>query len=373
MRLNLRDIKILVVISLIFIGCTNGDNHQKTLESIQWQNNSYAKYFKIGTTATDTIILIYFDSSRIIQRFHKGKNPNQYPDFTSIASQSNPQKIAVLTSAFAEFLSQLKSLNKVIAVDQLNFWTSKSINQLPLKNQTLEIQKGGNLQIEKLLQTNPDLTFTYTLEPKTDSRIGKFNNLIYIQNHFEVHPLARAEWIKVFGLFLNSTHLADSLFQQEKDSYLKIKNQLKTQKRPKVMVNLPFTGIWWVPQKNNYLTQLIYDAGGNPIWITPNLGGSNSVQISNEQALSHLNQCDILLHPGSVKNITEISDVRIEKTLNSRKPQIWQNDLNMEPSGANPYWEIANSQPHLLLKDLRSIFYEPSELPYFYRQIKFNP
>ena len=120
------------------------------------------------------------------------------------------------------------------------------------------------------------------------------------------------------------------------------------------------------------LTQLIYDAGGEPIWITDHLNGNNSVQISTENALNHIANCDILLHPGSIKSMDEINDPRIQKTLFTYKPKIWQNDLKIESNGANPYWDMGSAQPHLLLRELRSIFYDQNQNPYFYRQIKFN-
>lgn len=369
-------------ISLIFSGCSGGQSPQKaqnTKIEVTWQINSHAKFFRIGTTPTDTLLEIYFDTSRILQKFHKGKNPQNFSEYTSIPRLKDKPQMAVMTSAYSEFLNQLQALKNVIAVDHLTHWTQNTVAKLPLKNQTHEIQKGGNLHTEKLIQLKPDLTFTYTLEPKIDARISKFTTLVYIQNHFEVHPLAKAEWIKVFGYFLQNSQSANSLFQKEKSQYESLASKSNPNpssvngKKTKIMVNLPYSGVWWVPQKNNYLTQLIYDAGGDPIWITSNLSGNNSVQISTEQALSHIHHCDILLHPGSIKYIQEIADTRIIKSLHKNQPQVWQNDLKMESTGANPFWDLGSAQPHLLLQDLQNIFYQNGENTYFYTQIKLHP
>ena len=381
MRLLRFSVIIFWGILLILSGCSGGQSPQSTENHesmVHWQTNSHAKFFRIGTTSTDTLLEIYFDSTRILQKFHKGKNPQNHPEYISFSPSKDQTKIAVLTSAFSQFLNQTHSLKDVIAVDQLAHWTQNTIAELPQKNQTSEIQKGGNLNIEKLIQLKPNLTFTYTLEPKIDQRVSKFTTLVYIQNHFEVHPLAKAEWIKVFGYFLHKSSLASSLFQEENLKYISLvtkfnMNNSGSIKKPKIMVNLPYSGIWWVPQKNNYLTQLIYDAGGDPVWITPNLSGNNSVQISTENALAHIHRCNVLLHPGSINYISEISDDRIKKEILSSKPQVWQNELKMESTGANPFWDIGSAQPHLLLQDLQRIFYQNGENAYFYNQIKLTP
>lgn len=364
----------LLIIIQFFSGCTNNQNKIPISDSnqdIQWQVNSHAKFFRIGTTPSDTLLEIYFDTSQILQKFHKGQNPQLYPDYSSVVFNTRNLKIVSLTSAFSHFLDLLGDANRIIAVDQIDFWTKETVSKLPFHYQTPQIQKGGNLQIEKLIQLNPDLTFTYTLESKIDSRLSNLSKVICIQNHFEVHPLAKAEWIKVFGYFLNHSKDASELFLKEKSFYTSLTAKMNAIRKPKIMVNLPYSGIWWVPQKFNYLTQLVLDAGGIPIWISPSLVGNNSVQISTELGLSHLHQCDILLNPGSIKNINEISDTRISKTIHTQKPQVWQNDQKLETSGANSFWDIGSAQPHILLKDLQNIFYDQGQNTYFYRKINY--
>lgn len=365
----------IAMVAFVFLRCSSNSSSQEipnSLSNVNWLTNSTARFFRLGVTNEDTLLEIYFDSNTILQKFHKGRNPQLFNQYTHISNLKNPTKTVVLTSAFSRFLSQLGQLPTIVAVDELNFWTKDIISQIPNASQTLQIQKGGNLQYEKLIKIEPDWVINYTLTTKTDPKITSHSPVIYIQNHFEVHPLAKAEWIKVFGFCFNQISLADSLFQVEKSLYDGLSGGQTPTAKPKIMVNLPYSGIWWVPQKYNSLTQLIYDAGGEPIWITDHLNGNNSVQISTENALNHIANCDILLHPGSIKSMDEINDPRIQKTLFTYKPKIWQNDLKIESNGANPYWDMGSAQPHLLLRELRSIFYDQNQNPYFYRQIKFN-
>jgi hypothetical protein len=145
MRLLRFSVIIFWGILLILSGCSGGQSPQSTENHesmVHWQTNSHAKFFRIGTTSTDTLLEIYFDSTRILQKFHKGKNPQNHPEYISFSPSKDQTKIAVLTSAFSQFLNQTHSLKDVIAVDQLAHWTQNTIAELPQKNQTSEIKKG---------------------------------------------------------------------------------------------------------------------------------------------------------------------------------------------------------------------------------------
>jgi iron complex transport system substrate-binding protein len=134
-------------------------------------------------------------------------------------------------------------------------------------------------------------------------------------------------------------------------------------KRPKVLVNGPFQGIWSVSGGQSYMARLIKDAGGDYLWADNK--GTGALNLSVEAVFERALKADIWLNP--VSGAKRLSDVRVMDPRFSALPvlqkgQVWNNDLRCSPGGGNDYFESAVTNPHLVLSDLIAIF-QPELLP----------
>src|SRR5690606_4394735 len=82
----------------------------------------------------------------------------------------------------------------------------------------------------------------------------------------ELHPLGRAEWIKVFGAITGKYEQSVEIFNEAEKSYLDLKGKVIVEKKPKVLVNAPYKELWWLPGGKSYMSVLIADAGGDYLW-----------------------------------------------------------------------------------------------------------
>jgi len=365
---------------LIFIGiyaCNSGtpsDNpnsnspkpsntNNAAVDSISWHTNQYARLFRIGFNQQDTFLMIYFDSVSALAGYFWGTSAQKrYPQFKKIESR---QQIASLSVTNTRFLKELDLLQKVVAVDRFQYHDPVIY---PLKKSCTQIGDAtGNINKESLVKQSVNLTLCNLVEMGSIAEWERIENqnhkVIFIQNFWEPHPLARAEWIKVFGYLFGKEKESEQAFNLIVTSYDSIKKQIPSQNRNiQVMVNLPYSGSWMVPKRQNYLTQIVQDAGGNCLWLrnSANFKGVGSLQISMEQALGDLAKSDVLLNPGSfsTKKQAESVDSRIAKLPNWKNLPFLQNDLHAKNNGYNPFWDDGMLHPEKILSDLNHLFHQ---------------
>jgi len=187
----------------------------------------------------------------------------------------------------------------------------------------------------------------------------------------ETHPLARAEYMRLFGTLTGRRHIADSVFNDLVCRYMRVADDAlrKNGGAPKaVMVNIPYGDVWYIPGEDSYLSCLIKDAGG---WIIGAGKGSGSSVITMEDAYRYSQDADVWLNPGYCRTREQLSAVHqlfpMFGPIAENRP-IYNNTLKITPEGGNDFYESGVVRPDLILEDLISIFSsqsEPEKLNYF--------
>lgn len=191
----------------------------------------------------------------------------------------------------------------------------------------------------------------------------------------EEHPLAKAEWIKLFGILVGKAQQAFQYFQSTERAYQQLCQYLQAQrpaKQPLVIVGLPFQGQWHVAGGNSFIARFIEDAGGRYYW--KHLPQSGSIPVSFEQVYQAGLQADIWLHPGAGRSLKDIlsTDPRLADFKALQQARVYNRTRRLSPKGANDYWESGTVNPHLILADLMAIFhpeYFPQHTFVYYEQL----
>ncbi len=140
--------------------------------------------------------------------------------------------------------------------------------------------------VERIMALNPDAILLSPYENSaTNARIEKLGiPVIQCADYMEVSPLARAEWMKFFGLLFGKELTADSIFSEVESRYLAVKNMTDSVScRPSVIFDGIYANQWYVPGKNTTAAVYIRDAGGsNPF---DSIAPANSLPLSPEQVL----------------------------------------------------------------------------------------
>ena len=234
------------------------------------------------------------------------------------------------------------------------------------QSRVYDIGYESSLDYERILKLNPDIVLTYTVsgaEPHYITRLRSLGvRVLVLHDHLEDHPLARAEYIRLYGALTGRQALADSLFEEISSRYGALAARPdENSDRVKVLLNVPYGDAWYIPGEESYMSRLIRDAGGEVLGARQ--GTSISGTVTLEQAYELSQEADIWLNPGPFRTRKELGNAHhafpMFGPLKNGKP-IYNNTLRTTPEGGNDFWESGSVRPDLILEDLIRIFSDHS-------------
>lgn len=317
-------------------------------------------------------------------KYAKGFSINLFPDYREIVVYLHaedksdsiitrvPDSIARVACFSSTHLAAIDLLGKASLVKA---FSSKKYMYAPQRytQELIEIGEPHDIQYEKLLAAKPDITVLFGIDQSIQETVKQLEaeGIVSIVNleYREAHPLAQAEWIKFFGALLHEDKKADSIFKAIERRYIALKNQPAPTSRPKVMLNLPWRGSWYVSGNNTLIAQYIEDAGGNYAFKDQPIRGNLPMSI--EKVYEICKNSDIWLNPGEIKNQSDMMRALPECIQFDpfKKNQIYNNNLKINSLGCNDYFESATMRPDLVLQDLKKIFQQDTHNLYYYRKI----
>ena len=276
----------------------------------------------------------------------------------TLAVEAPLRSIVCMSSSYIGFLDALGCDSVATAVSGLAY-----VSDPEVRVNAVDVGYDAALDYETILKVKPDLLLTYAVSAAEPPYLAKLRELgvrtAVIHEHLESHPLARAEYIRLFGLLTGRTALADSLFADIRDRYLSL--VVETDSPKKVLVNIPYADQWYIPGGDNYMTRLIRDAGGEVLGAVP--GRFESSIISVEKAYEYAQEADFWLNPGWCSTKTQLRSVHpLFADFPVLQKPVWNNTKQSTPGGGNAFWETGPAHPDWILEDLRAIF-DGTEVP----------
>ena len=271
------------------------------------------------------------------------------------------RSIVCMSSSYIGYLDALGCDSVATAVSGLAY-----VSDPEVRVQAVDVGYDAALDFVTILKVKPDLLLTYAVSAAEPPYLAKLRELgirtAIIHEHLESHPLARAEYIRLFGLLTGRTVLADSLFADIRDRYLSLVSETGSPK--KVLVNIPYADQWYIPGGDNYMTRLIRDAGGEVLGAVP--GRFESSVISVEKAFEYAKDADFWLNPGWCNTKDQLRSVHpLFADFPVIDKPVWNNTRQSTPGGGNAFWETGPAHPDWILEDLRAIF-DGTEVPMQY-------
>lgn len=290
-----------------------------------------------------------------------------------------PLKTAMVipTSAIA-YLDELNLTDKITGISQPDFIYNPKIQQQIQNKKTEVIGTFDEIFIEKILLNKPDI-FISTSSPtlaKFHEQLEKENiKVIYIDEYEELNPLARAEYVKIFGILFGKKKEANDLFNQIEKNYTEIKSKIEknSSKNPTVFANQVYGDIWYMPGGKSFQAILIDDAGGNYLWSTDT--STASLNLSFESVFEKANDAQFWINAGDFPDkVTLLASYKNYEWFAAFKSgNVYNWDNKITPKGANDYFETGTVRPDLVLKDLAAIFHPelfPNHELRFYKRLE---
>lgn len=368
---------LIAVIVFVVPSCTQNetvtDKQSLSAKSLKADSSiRYAQRFSIAETDNCKVLFIFGkrDSKDTTATFvlYKGE---QQPDlqFKNSYYINVPVKsIACLSSVYASMLDKMNLLDKVVAIENADYYNNTYILDKVRSKQIVEIAKSPEIDIEKTLMLNPGLLLTFGMgNPKDDVHEKILSSKIPVAvtlDHLEEHPLARAEWIKFIAAFFDKSTLADSLFLVTETNYTKLKSMTDSvHSKPSVLTEIKYADAWYVPGGKSFMAHLLKDAGANYLWKDENQTGS--IPLNFEQVYEKAGGADywlnLFVNINTKKDLLAF-DERYALFNAFKKGQLYNNTLHANEKGYSIYWAEGMTNPDELLADLIAIFH-PQLLP----------
>jgi len=343
------------------------------------QKNSYATYFKIYRYPNYNLLVNYLNVQRtdsIMYALYTSVKPELGPDVVCV--RTPVKKVACLSSVFVGFLNRLARVQKIGAVDNLDFISDTVLLATARAGDIKELAKNGQLNLEQTLVSGVGLIFTNPSGDKKkdlDARLLDAGIIpVVCADYFENHPLGRAEWIKAIALFFGREKEADSLFAETEKKYLALKASADTCKyRPTVFSELKTNDTWFVAGGESSLARFLSDAGANYLW--KDNGKVNVTAMNMEQVIDKALNADFWIHLHLCNSAVDMIkiDVRYGEFKAFKTGNLYNNNALLNPMGGNAYWENGLCKPDEILSDLVHIFHptlQPDTKLKYYKQVK---
>ncbi|MDA3882757.1 MAG: ABC transporter substrate-binding protein [Bacteroidales bacterium] len=367
----------IIVFFTIIASCSNqqqtsthhADNiftHAKNIYSAKGSNR-VTIYFS-WNSHRDSLVYILTDSSSS----NNNKKQNKGIHITTPLSQ-----VAALSTTHIGMIHELEKTESIRGICDYFRISNPAILQKYYNNEITDLGSSMNLNKESIITLKPDAIFKVAFNAediKENALFQKINiPIIYTYSWHEKTPLARAEWIKFFGMLYNCRDKADSIFNQVEKRYLELQALADTiTHKPQILAGDMIKDTWYMPGGESYFGNYICDAGGN--YIFSHDSSTGSVPINIEKVLEISKDAHIWVGVQTESYADLQSKSKTYSHLHAfQKHNCYNYFARTNGDGGNDYWETGFVRPDIVLADLIHIFH-PDILPnhslVFYKKLE---
>jgi iron complex transport system substrate-binding protein len=188
------------------------------------------------------------------------------------------ERVVVFTTVHSSLMMAFGCIDKIAGVADLKYIKIPWVQQQAKAGKIVDCGDGMNPLIEKIIDLHPDAILLSPFE--NSGGYGKLEEidipLFECAEYMEISPLARAEWMRIYGLLFGCQEKADQLFAEVDRNYNNLKKQAQDAGVGRTVLFDKIIGnsVWYVPGGRSTMGQMIQDAGGQYLWADDNHSGS---------------------------------------------------------------------------------------------------
>ena len=362
------------LISSIFLFLQFFSCSQDKVKSYKFSKGSIIKYAKnIDIIEKESYVLIHLkdpETNQIEKRFVLVKDDSKTPEGYIIIKTPISSVIA-LSSTNIGMLAKLKSTSLVKGVSSHLYVHDPIILNNYKQGKVIEMGEQNSIPAESIIASKVDILiydgFGHTFQHEEQlEKIG----IVCLANYDwrEIHPLGKAEWIKLYGYLTGKEKAAIDYFNEVEKEYNELKKiALNVVSKPSLFSGNMVGDIWNSPAGESFNAVLFKDA--NCKYVYANSKGTGSISKSFEQTLVDNRATDFWFNPGVVSK----SELLKAHPKFSNFDAVKKNKVYSYSFSGNEFWERSAIEPHHVLSDLIHILHPEIENKrnyYFYRQLK---
>ena len=352
---------LFVLMCLIFSACNNVEREKGV--DIECSYTSLLK-MEENDGFVKAEIINPWDTTKILHKYilvDKNKEvPDNLPEGTVVKVPL--EKSVVYSSVHIALLKEWNKLNAITGVYDVPYIMIPELQQLVKEGKIKDLGNSMQPEVEKLIETMPDAILLSPYENNTS--YGKLEKtgipIIECADYMEVSPLARAEWMKFYGILFGCRDMAYSAFDGIEKEYNSLKDSVSAIKgsRPTVFTDIKLGNQWMVPGGNSTVSIFLKDAGAE--YLFADLPQSGSVTVSSETVLDKCQNADywLIKYNSSYKGfVMSYETLRNLDPLYKEFEPVNTKKVFCCDTSVSGFYEDTPFHPERLLKNLVNIFH----------------
>jgi iron complex transport system substrate-binding protein len=280
------------------------------------------------------------------------------------------EHIGVLSATHVGMLCALKQQKRISAISDAKYLYDRQTKRLVATHKVLDLRAEMGFSPQKLLQNGTQVVVYsgFGNENKALKRL-EGTKLLGIPNYEwrEKTPLARAEWVLLFGVLSGEFDKAQAFFNGVEQKYTALQKSIqqnnKSNQLPVLISGNLYGDQWIAPAGQSYEAQLYKDAG--LAYLFDNEQGTGSIFKSLPEILKKGTSVNLWLNPGQPSRAKLLAQFQKTKFL-----PFFEKAIYCYTSRTNKYWELAAVHPDWLLSDLSQIANRQVKKLHFYAVLK---
>ena len=328
MKKNIQRLLILLLLCMFFCGCgasdapTAAQENEEAKTEVKWEELAltdsmeleYAEQFSVDYYEGGYALVDIKDRGSYLVVPEGMEVPAGLADNITVLQQPLDKIYMVATSAMDLFRALDGIDNIRLSGTDADGWYIEEAKQAMEEGKMVYAGKYSAPDYELILSEGCDLAVESTMiyhTPEVKEQLEDFGIPVLVErSSYESHPLARMEWLKMYGVLLDKEELAEQYFKEQVDGLQDILGAENTGKTV-AFFYINSNGIVNVRKSSDYVPRMIEMAGGK--YILENVGDENELSTMNmemEAFYSQAREADYLIYNSTIDaEITTIEEL----------------------------------------------------------------
>ena len=264
----------------------------------------------------------------------------------------------IFTSVHAALADQFAAQKQVAGVADSKYIKVPFVMEGCADGTLVDCGDGMNPLVEKIIDAGADAILLSPFE--NSGGYGRLEDvgipLIECAEYMEQSPLARAEWMRFYGMLYGKEHEADSLFALVDSSYHALKTLAATSNISRTVLMDKQTGsVWYVPGGRSTIGRMLDDAGARYPFAQDEHSGS--LPLPFETVLERSGDADVWLFRYDSQQPITRQQLLAEQPGYSQLRPVHEDELYGCNVATSMFYEESPFRPDLLLQDFIQILH----------------
>lgn len=286
----------------------------------------------------------------IVSKSKKHLNQRAFPHAIKVLVPL--KRMVISTTTHCWLVNQLNQTQHIAGVCDLPYIHVLKIVQLVQSKHIVDCGNSFYPNLEQIALLQPDALWVSPLEDSREQTklLPLHIPLIMCADYMESHPLARAEWMRFYGILLGCEEQSNKLFNAVKMRYnaLVLKAKKSANKRS-VLLEKPYENVWYCPAGHSTIGKMLSDASA--YYALSQTPQSGSLPLTIEQVLAQFSTAQAWAFTYNAPINMRFSQIsKLFKGVSLLKAY-----KNKQVYGCNaqlkPFYEETPFRPDLLLND----------------------